>query len=159
MAVRSHDNGSRAQMLLLLKQWLSGGVGCSLRGLPPWIAADASAPWVASGTADIPGAGPPLELGPAALALSGSGSASSGTKRPRLCLGMLVLVLDLPLGFLYSDSVIIVIWPQIQWHPADPAAGLGRLQVQPPSTSLWSFLMDCVTLILMVIVFYKVSTV
>lgn len=153
MAVRSRDTGSRAQMLLLLKQWLSGGFGCSLRGLPPWIAADASAPWVASGTADIPGAGPPLELGPAALALSRSGSASSGTKRPRLCLGMLVLVLDLPPGFLYSGSVIIVIWPQIQ------QLGLRRLQVQPPSMGLWSFLMDCVTLILMVIVFYKVSTV
>lgn len=127
----------------------SGSQGVWL--LPPGSASptcqDASAPWVALGTTTVPGGWPTSGVGTAAAyplvataASPGSDSASSRSKRPQLCLGTLVSALDLPLGFLYSCSIITVVtWPQIQWHPDDPAAGLGRLQVQLPFTSLGHF--------------------
>lgn len=146
MAVLPHDNGSKAQMLPLPKQWIPRGLAA-----PSWSASptcqDASAPWVTLGTTTVPRGWPTSGVGSAAAyplvataASPGFDSASSRSKRPRLCLGTLVLALDLPLGFLYSCSIITVVnWPQIQWHPDDPAAGLGRVQVQLPFTSLGHF--------------------
>lgn len=102
----------------------------------------ASVPWVVLEIASVPETGSP----PESEHTDGNGCSTwlwfcvFQDQGPWLCLGVLVSVLDLLLVFLYSGSIIIVVtWPQIQWHPSDPAAGLQKLQVQIPFTSLWHF--------------------